>query len=52
MCQGEGMIEKAWDVCHFCDGTGIVGPKLPHYTQLEIDFLDEMFDRRMEDPRA
>ena len=25
---------------------------LPEYIQLELDFMDEMFDRRMEDPRA
>lgn len=26
--------------------------KVPKFTQLELDYLDEMFERRMEDPRA
>jgi hypothetical protein len=45
-------MEKAWQICNHCNGSGTLKPKLPKYTQLEIDFLDEMFERRMEDPRA
>lgn len=26
--------------------------KLPDYIQLELDYMDDMFDRRMQDPRA
>lgn len=26
--------------------------KMPDYIQLELDFLDEMFEKRIEDPRS